>query len=133
MADLSAAVDPGSGHLLGHVLGDGQTASMAPHHVSTSKCVRGHTGFSSLVISSPIGRRQPDRTAAGLSGTKWLNPLTTPAIELHRQTALSPVPDSPFSSASVLKGVIHMHPITKEKKMRIKSCERSRKIRRRSV
>ena len=34
MADLSAAADPGSGHLLGHVLGDGQAVSMAAHHVS---------------------------------------------------------------------------------------------------
>lgn len=35
MADLSAAADPGSGHLLGPVLGDGQAESMAPYHVGT--------------------------------------------------------------------------------------------------
>lgn len=35
MADISAAADPGSGHLLGHVLGDGQAVPMAAHHVGT--------------------------------------------------------------------------------------------------
>lgn len=35
MADLSAGADPGSGHLLGPVPGDGQAASMAPYHVGT--------------------------------------------------------------------------------------------------
>lgn len=35
MADLSAAPDPGSGHLLGCVLGNGQAVSMAAHHVCT--------------------------------------------------------------------------------------------------
>lgn len=38
MADLSAAAHPGSGHLLGHVLGDGQAFSMAAHHVGSPKC-----------------------------------------------------------------------------------------------
>ena len=33
MADLSAAADPGSGYLLGLVLGDSQACSMAAHHV----------------------------------------------------------------------------------------------------
>lgn len=35
MANISAAADPGSGHLLGHVLGDGQAVPMAAHHVGT--------------------------------------------------------------------------------------------------
>lgn len=33
MADISAAAHPGPGHLLGHVLRDGQTFSMAAYHV----------------------------------------------------------------------------------------------------
>lgn len=33
MADLSSAADHGSGHLLGHVLGDGQAVSLAAYHV----------------------------------------------------------------------------------------------------
>ncbi len=33
MADLSSAADHGSGHLLGHVLGDGQAVPMAAYHV----------------------------------------------------------------------------------------------------
>lgn len=37
MADLSAASDPGSGHLLGHVLRDGKAVSMAAYHVGTSR------------------------------------------------------------------------------------------------
>lgn len=36
MADLSTTVDPGFGHLPGHVLGNGQAAEMAPYHVGTS-------------------------------------------------------------------------------------------------
>lgn len=36
MADLSAASDPGSGHLLGHVLRDGKAVSMAAYHVGIS-------------------------------------------------------------------------------------------------
>lgn len=34
MADLSADADFGSNHLLGHVLGNRQTISMADYHVS---------------------------------------------------------------------------------------------------
>lgn len=33
MADMSAAAHPGPGHLLGHVLRDGQTFSMAAYRV----------------------------------------------------------------------------------------------------
>lgn len=33
MADLSAAADPGSGHLPGHVSVDGQAVPVAPDHV----------------------------------------------------------------------------------------------------
>lgn len=35
MADLFAATDPGSGYLLGHVLGYGQAFSVSADHVGT--------------------------------------------------------------------------------------------------
>lgn len=71
MAELSAAADPGSGHLLGHVPGDGQAVSVAAHHVGSpacetrrcllfiSSCVftgRGPTGLRSASLA-PKGRR----------------------------------------------------------------------------
>lgn len=57
MADLSAAVDPGSRHLLGHVLGDGQAIPMAPDHVGASSvCVE---AFDHLVSEPTDAEQRP--------------------------------------------------------------------------
>lgn len=86
MAHLSAAADPGSGHLLGHVLGDGQAASVAPYHVGTSSvCV-----FAVHPVSDHLcpHRPQTDRAPVSLSGTTGLTPSIAPMIQLHSQIAL---------------------------------------------
>lgn len=70
MADLSAIADSGSGHLLGHVLGNGQAVSMADYHVSTMRVYFLLIFFSGAIIAVYL----------------HLSTLDTAWITDHRQT-----------------------------------------------
>lgn len=87
MADLFAATDPGSGYLLGHVLGYGQAFSVSADHVGTLTvsvkvfsvlyvfCVSSFLLFfqpprnTSLFSSAFAHRLQTDRAPVSFSGT----------------------------------------------------------------
>lgn len=92
MAGLPAAAHHGSGHLLGHVLGDGQAVSMAANHVgSLSVYVEEMHLISEAIFSSLTSSWITDRQ--GSSQPLWLHEgfcisKTTNSI-LHSQITLT--------------------------------------------
>ena len=86
MADLSAAADPGSGYLLGLVLGDSQACSMAAHHVCILIVYMEVLAFLLSDLCLDTDCRQ---TEVSLSGTIQVTPLTAPIIALLLQITLT--------------------------------------------
>lgn len=110
MADLSAVADSGSGHMLGHVLGNGQAVSMANCHVSSMSVYVEVFSFylvSGAIIAVYLHLCTLDTAwitdRQDISEPLWHNrvsPLTEQTTALHHQIALTMtvlfLSDSPF-------------------------------------
>lgn len=100
MAELSAAADPGSGHLLGHVPGDGQAVSVAAHHVGSPRV---NSQVFAFHVQLCFHWPPTNRAALRLPGTNRVTALTSTSTALHLQIALMLtlplfLPPVPFTS-----------------------------------